>query len=78
MTCNDSQAVRDAILAGVGLGIQGDFMADALVQAGRMVEVLQDWPPASSPIHLLWLLGVDRAPAVRSWIAFLSQMWGAC
>jgi DNA-binding transcriptional LysR family regulator len=73
LTCNDSQAVRDAILAGVGIGIQGDFMADVEVAAGRMVEVLQDWPLSSSPIHLLWLPGADRAPVVRSLIDFLAQ-----
>ncbi|GLQ90441.1 LysR family transcriptional regulator [Dyella flagellata] len=71
LTCNDSQAVRDAILAGVGIGIQGDYMADGLVAEGRLVEVLTDWPPSSSPIHLLWLPGADRAPAVRSLIDFL-------
>lgn len=71
LTSNDSLAVRDAILAGVGLGIQGDYMADALVADGRLVEVLPDWPLPSSPIHLLWLPGADRAPAVRSLIDFL-------
>lgn len=73
LTCNDSQAVRDAILAGVGIGIQGDYMADALVAEGRLVELLTDWPLSSSPIHLLWLPGADRAPAVRSLIDFLVQ-----
>lgn len=73
LTCNDSQAVRDALLAGVGIGIQGDFMADAWVAEGRLVEVLTDWPLSSSPIHLLWLPGADRAPAVRSLIDFLAE-----
>jgi DNA-binding transcriptional LysR family regulator len=71
LTCNDSQAVRDAILTGVGIGIQGDYMADALVAEGRLVKVLPEWPLPSSPIHLLWLPGADRAPAVRSLIDFL-------
>jgi DNA-binding transcriptional LysR family regulator len=73
LTCNDSRAVRDAILAGVGIGIQGDYMADALVAEGRLVEVLTEWPLSSSPIHLLWLPGADRAPAVRSLIDFLVE-----
>ena len=77
LTCNDSQAVRDAILAGVGIGIQGDFMADKLVAEGRLVEVLTDWPLSSSPIHLLWLPGADRTPAVRSLIDFLASALGA-
>jgi DNA-binding transcriptional LysR family regulator len=76
LTCNDSQAVRDAILAGVGIGIQGDYMADALVTEGRLTEVLTDWPLSSSPIHLLWLPGADRAQAVRSLIDFLVQRLG--
>jgi len=76
LTCNDSQAVRDAILAGVGIGIQGDYMADGLVVEGRLVEVLTDWPLSSSPIHLLWLPGADRAPAVRSLIDFLAESLG--
>ena len=71
LTCNDSQAVRDAVLAGVGIGIQGDYMGDALVAEGRLVEVLTEWPLSSSPIHVLWLPGADRAPAVRSLIDFL-------
>jgi len=74
LTCNDSQAVRDAILAGVGvgIGIQGDYMGDALVAEGRLAKVLPDWPLSRSPIHLLWLPGADRAPAVRSMIDFLA------
>lgn len=71
LTCNDSLATRDAILAGVGIGIQGDYMADALVAEGRLAKVLPDWPLLRSPIHLLWLPGADRAPAVRSLIDFL-------
>ena len=70
-TTNDSLAVRDAILAGVGIGIQGDYMADPLVADGKLAEVLPDWPLSCSPIHLLWLPGADRAPAVRSLIDFL-------
>lgn len=73
LTCNDSQALRDAILAGVGIGIQGDYMSEALVAQGRLVEVLSDWPISASPIQLLWLPGADRAPAVRSLIDFLVQ-----
>lgn len=73
LTCNDSQAVREAVLAGVGIGLQGDFMSEALVTQGRLVEVLTDWPVSSSPIQLLWLPGADRAPAVRSLIDFLVE-----
>ena len=37
LSSNDAQAVLDAALAGVGIAMQGDYMADALVAAGRLV-----------------------------------------
>ena len=71
LSSNDSQAVRDALLAGVGIGIQGDYMSDPLVAEGRLVEVLPDWTLSSSPIHLLWTPGSDRDPTLRLLIDFL-------
>lgn len=70
---NDSQALRDAALAGVGIALQGDYMADPLIAEGRLVEVLPDWQLNSSPIHLLWLPGADRTPALRRLIDFLVE-----
>lgn len=65
LSSNDAQALLDAAVAGVGIAMQGDYMADPLVAAGRLVEVLPEWPLSSSPIHLLWLPGADRTPALR-------------
>ncbi|WP_199099707.1 LysR family transcriptional regulator [Dyella sp. ASV21] len=76
LACNDSLAVRDALLAGVGIGIQGDYMSDAMVAEGRLVEVLPEWQLASSPIHLVWLPGADRAPALRLLIDYLAVALG--
>ncbi|MEI7036491.1 LysR family transcriptional regulator [Fulvimonas yonginensis] len=72
MTCNDSQAIRDAVLAGVGIGLQGEYMAAGLVAEGRLVEVLPDWQLTAFPVHLLWLPGADRTPALRRLIDYLS------
>ena len=71
LQCNDSKAIRDAVLAGVGIGIQGDYLGDPLVASGELVEILPDWQLSHSPIHLVWLPGADRAPAVRRLIDFL-------
>lgn len=65
LASNDAQAILHATLAGVGIAMLGDYMADSLVAAGRLVEVLPDWPLSSSPIHLLWLPGADRTAALR-------------
>ncbi|HET8597563.1 MAG TPA: LysR family transcriptional regulator [Castellaniella sp.] len=74
LTCNDAQAIRDAVLANVGIGLQGDYMADALIAEGRLVEVLTDWQLPSSPVHLLWLPGADRTPVVRALIDYLVEV----
>ncbi|MGN2252767.1 LysR substrate-binding domain-containing protein [Frateuria sp. GZRe12] len=72
LTCNDAQAIRDAALAGVGIGLQGDYMADGLVADGRLVDLFPDWQLPSFPIHLLWLPGADRTPALRRLIDHLA------
>lgn len=72
LTCNDSVATREALLAGVGIGIQGDYMADALVARGKLVRVLPEWEISTSPIQLVWLPGADRAPALRALIDYLA------
>ena len=72
LSCNDAQAIRDAALAGVGIGLQGDYMADHLVADGRLVEVLPEWQLPAFPIHLLWLPGADRTPALRRLIDHLA------
>lgn len=76
MRSNDVQAVRDALLGGVGIGVMGDYMGDALVAQKRLVEVLSPWQFSASPIHLVWLPGADRVPAVRLLIDFLVEAMG--
>ncbi|AND69644.1 hypothetical protein ATSB10_21900 [Dyella thiooxydans] len=78
MQSNDSKAIRDAVLAGVGIGVQGDYMGDPLIVSGDLVEVLPDWQLSQSPIHLVWLPGADRVPAVRTLIDFLARELGGC
>jgi DNA-binding transcriptional LysR family regulator len=73
LSCNDAQAIRDTVLAGVGIGLQGDYMADGLVAEGRLTEVLPDWQLPAMPVHLLWLPGADRTPAVRRLIDHLAD-----
>lgn len=73
LACNDSQAIRDAVLAGVGVGLQGDYMADDLVGEGRLVDLFPDWQLPVFDVNLLWLPGADRDPALRRLIDFLAE-----
>lgn len=73
MATNDAQAARAAALAGVGISLQGEYIVADDLRSGKLVEVLPDWRIASSPVHLVWLPGADRAPAVRRLIDFLAE-----
>jgi DNA-binding transcriptional LysR family regulator len=71
MLTNDLLAAHHAALAGAGITMLGDYMAQADLDAGRLVRVLPGWEIGSAPVQLLWLPGADRAPRVRGLIDFL-------
>ena len=48
LAANNSEALRDAALAGLGIALLPDFSAQASLRAGQLVEVLPDWAPVGS------------------------------
>jgi len=46
LAANNSEALRDAALAGLGMALLPDFSAQSALQSGRLVELLPDWQPA--------------------------------
>ncbi len=45
---NNSEALRDAALAGLGIALLPDFSAQQAVQSGRLVPVLPQWRPVGA------------------------------
>jgi DNA-binding transcriptional LysR family regulator len=45
---NNSEALREAALAGLGIALLPDFSADAALAGGRLQRVLPDWVPVGS------------------------------
>jgi DNA-binding transcriptional LysR family regulator len=45
---NNSEALRDAALAGLGIALVPDFSAQAALQAGKLVQVLPQWTPVGA------------------------------
>ncbi|ART54679.1 LysR family transcriptional regulator [Acidovorax carolinensis] len=69
LAANNSEALRDAALAGLGIALVPDFSAQAALQAGKLVAVLPDWRPVgtfSETIHAIrpYSAHVPRAVAV--------------
>jgi len=61
LAANNSEALRDAALAGLGIALLPDFSAQASLQAGKLVEVLPGWSPVGS--------FADRLYAIRPYSA---------
>ncbi len=45
---NNSEALREAAVAGLGIALLPDFSAQAALRAGRLLPVLPDWRPEGS------------------------------
>ncbi|GAB7127000.1 LysR family transcriptional regulator [Silvimonas sp. JCM 19000] len=50
---NSSEVMRYAILAGMGIAYSPDWLIDAELGRGEVVQLLPDWQAPPSPIHLV-------------------------
>ena len=76
LAANNSEALRDAALAGLGIALLPDFSAQASLRAGRLVELLPDWTPVGSFAGQLYAIRPYSAHvprAVSALVAFLRE-----
>lgn len=74
LAANNSEALRDAALAGLGIALLPDFSAQASLRAGKLVEVLPDWTPVGAFAGQLYAIRPYSAHvprAVSALVAFL-------
>ncbi|MEM7084007.1 MAG: LysR family transcriptional regulator [Pseudomonadota bacterium] len=71
---NDGEAMRILMEQGMGIGLKSRWNAGASLKAGRLVEVLADFPvQTNSAIWALYPSGRLVAPKVRAMIDFLME-----
>lgn len=76
LAANNSEALRDAALAGLGIALVPDFSAQAALDAGRLVSVLPDWRPVGAFAENLYALRPYSAyvpRAVSVFVQFLRE-----
>lgn len=71
---NNSEALRDAAVAGLGIALVPDFSAQASLRARQLVEVLPGWTPAQSFGEYLYALRPYGAHVPRVVSAFVTYL----
>ena len=73
LRANNAEALLQAALGGLGLGIPADFLAADHLRAGRLVEVMPGWRLPETGIYVVH---ADRAYTplkIRALVDFLEQ-----
>jgi LysR family transcriptional regulator, regulator for bpeEF and oprC len=70
---NNSFAVADALLQGLGIGMLPLLIAREHVAAARLKPVLRRWQPAAVPVHVVYPSQRYLSPKVRSFIDLALQ-----
>lgn len=65
LAANNSEALRDAALTGLGIALLPDFSAQSALAAGKLVTVLPDWRPVGA--------FADRIYAIRPYAAHVPR-----
>ncbi|APO94501.1 LysR family transcriptional regulator [Xanthomonas vesicatoria] len=73
---NFGELVRDAVLAGQGIGMHSYWHIADELRAGRLVEVMTDHPPPASNISAVMPARQLQPPRVRAFVDFLLEHFG--
>jgi DNA-binding transcriptional LysR family regulator len=76
LSANNSEALRDAALTGLGIALLPDFTAQASLLSGKLVQVLPPWKPVGAFAEQLYAIRPYSAHvprAVTAFVAFLRQ-----
>ena len=64
-----------AVVAGVGMAPLPDYLCEAELRDGTLVEVLPGWEPAAGIVHAVFASRRGMVPAVRVLLDFLAAEW---
>jgi DNA-binding transcriptional LysR family regulator len=77
LAANNSEALRDAALGGLGIALLPDFSAQAALASGKLVEVLPLWRPVGSFADRIYAIRPYSAHVPRAVTAFVDHLRGA-
>ncbi len=74
LSANNSEALRDAALCGLGIALLPDFSAQASLQADKLVQVLTHWRPVGAFAEHLYAIRPYSAHVPRAVTAFVAYL----
>lgn len=77
---NNSESLRDAAIAGLGIALLPDFSAQAALRSGKLIEVLPTWKPVGAFAERLYAIrpyGSHVPMAVTAFVGFLRNAWAS-
>ena len=74
LAANNSEALRDAALGGVGIALLPDFTAQASLLAGKLVQVLPSWKPVGAFAEQMYAIRPYSAHVPRAVTAFVDYL----
>ncbi len=73
-SANNSEALRDAALTGLGIALLPDFSAQASLRAGKLVQVLPQWRPVGAFADQLYAIRPYSPHVPRAVTAFVTYL----
>ncbi len=74
LAANNSEALRDAAMAGLGIALVPDFSAQAGLRTGELVEVLPDWRPVGTFAEKIFALRPYSVHVPRAVTLFVAHL----
>ena len=71
---NNSEALRDAALAGLGIALLPDFSAQTALQSGKLVAVLPEWRSVGAFAEQLWAVRPYASHVPRAVTVFVAWL----
>lgn len=76
MIVNSTPALRQAVLAGMGVSMLPDVLISEDIASGKLVPLLQDYQPPSRTLWLMYPQDRYRLPKVRQFVEHALRAWG--
>jgi DNA-binding transcriptional LysR family regulator len=73
LRANNADALMPALLAGLGLAVQPDFVLGEAIAEGRLEMVMPGWSPPPIALHLVMPPGAPRPARVEALATFLAE-----